>query len=51
MLKSERYVVSTNQMEKIALSNNDDKRLIDFNGITTHAYGSNLLERSVKMNY
>ena len=40
--KSERHVVSTIQMEKIALSNKDDKRLIDFNGVATHAYGSNV---------
>ena len=40
--KSERHVVSTTQTEKIALSNKDDKRFIDFNGITTHAYGSNV---------
>ena len=38
--KSERHVVSTIQMKKIALSNNNDKRLIDFNRITTHAYGT-----------
>ena len=41
--KSERHVVSTIQMKKIALSNNDDKKLIDFNRITTDAY--------VKRNY
>ena len=39
--KSERHVVSTIQMKKIALSNNDDKRLLDHDEITTHAYGSN----------
>ena len=37
--KSERHLVSTIQTKKIALSNNDDKRLIDFERITTHAYG------------
>ena len=37
VFKSERHVASTIQMKKIALSNNDDKRLIDFNRITTHA--------------
>ena len=42
MFKSERHVVSTIQMSRIALSNNDDKRFIDFNGITTDAYGSNV---------
>ena len=40
--KSERHVLSTIQMKKIALSNNDDKRLIDFNRITTHDYGTNV---------
>ena len=29
-------------MKKIALSNNDDKRLLDHDEITTHAYGSNV---------
>ena len=42
MFKAERHVVSTIQMKKIALSNNDDKRLIDFNRITTRAYGTNV---------
>ena len=42
VVKSERHVVSTIQMKKFAVSNNDDKRLIDFNGITTHAYGTNV---------
>ena len=42
LFKSERHVVSTIQMKKIALSNTDDKRLMDFNRITTHAYGTNV---------
>ena len=42
VLKSERHVVSTIRMRKIELSNNDDKRLIDFNRITTHAYGTSV---------
>ena len=42
VFKSERHVVSTIQTKKIALSNNDDKRLIHFNRITTHAYGTNV---------
>ena len=42
VFKSERHVVSTIQMKKTALSNNDDKRIIDFNRITTHAYGTNV---------
>ena len=40
VFKSKRNLVSTIQMKKIAPSNNDDKRLIDFDGITTHAYGA-----------
>ena len=39
--KSERHLVSTIQVKKIALSNND-KRLIDFDRITTHVYGTNI---------
>ena len=35
VFKSERHVVSTIQKKKIALSNNDDKRLIDFNELLT----------------
>ena len=42
VFKPERHVVSTIQMKKIALSHNDDKRLIDFNRIKTHAYGTNV---------
>ena len=42
VFKSERHVVSTIQMKKIALSNKDDKRLIDFNRIATHMYGTNI---------
>ena len=42
VFKPERQVVSTIQMKKIALSNNDDKRLSDFNRIATHAYGTNV---------
>ena len=40
--KSERHLVSTIQLKKIALSNNDDKRLSHFDRITTHAYGTNI---------
>ena len=29
-------------MKKIAFSNNDDKRLLDYDGVITHAYGSNV---------
>ena len=42
VFKSERHLVITIQIKKIALSNNDDKRLIDFNRLTTHAYGTNV---------
>ena len=42
VFKSKRHLVSTIETKKIALSNNDDKRLIDFDGITTHAYGANV---------
>ena len=40
--KSEIHLVSTIPIKKIALSNNDDKRLIDFDRIATHAYGTNV---------
>ena len=40
--KSEIHLVSTISIKKIALSNNDDKRLIDFDRIATHAYGTNV---------
>ena len=40
--KSERHLGSTFQIKKIALSNNDDKRLIDFDRIKTYAYGTNV---------
>ena len=42
VFKSERHLVITIQIKKIALSNNDDKRLIDFNRLTTHAYETNV---------
>ena len=37
--KSERHDVYTENINKIALSNNDDKRLITFDKITTYPYG------------
>ena len=50
VFKSERHVLSTIRMKKKnAHSNNDDKRLIDFNRITTHA--EQMLEKFLKMNY
>ena len=40
--KSERHLVSTIQIKKIAISNNDDKILIDFDRITAHTDGTNV---------
>ena len=37
--KSERHDVYTKNVNKIALSNNDDKRLLTFDKITTYPYG------------
>ena len=37
--KSERHDVYTENVNKIALSNNDDKRLLTFDKITTYPYG------------
>ena len=42
VFKSEIHVVSTVQMKKSALSNTDDKRFLDYDGVTTHTYGSNV---------
>ena len=38
--------VYTEQINKIALSSNDDKRLQTFNKITTYPYGTNALKYS-----
>ena len=38
--KSEKHNVYTEEINKIALSNNDDKRLQTFDGITTYPYGT-----------
>ena len=38
--KSERHNVYTEEVNKIALSRNDDKRLQTFNKITTYPYGT-----------
>ena len=40
---SNRHTVYTENVNKIALSNNDDKRLQTFDGITTHPYGTNAI--------
>ena len=37
--KSERHDVYTENVNKIALSNNDNKRLLAFDKITTYPYG------------
>ena len=37
--KSERHNVYAEEVNKIALSSNDDKRLQPFDGITTYLYG------------
>ena len=38
---SDHHDVCTEEINKIALSNNDDKTLQDFDGITTYPYGTN----------
>ena len=38
--KSEAHDVYTEQVNKIELSSNDDKRLLDYDGITTYLYGT-----------
>ena len=42
--KSYNHDVYTEEVNKIALSNNDDKRLQSFDGITTYLYGINALK-------
>ena len=39
--KSDHHIVYTEEVNKIALSSNDDKRLQSFNKVTTHPYGTN----------
>ena len=39
--KSFNHDMYTEEVNKIALSNNDDKRLQTFDGITTYPYGTN----------
>ena len=39
--KSDHHDVYTEQINKIALSSNDDKRLQTFDKITTYPYGAN----------
>ena len=38
--KSDRHDVFTEEINKVALSFNDDKRLIAYDGITTYSYGT-----------
>ena len=40
MLKSERYNVFTKEINKIALSSNDDKRIQTIDLLETYAYGT-----------
>ena len=42
IFKSERHDVYTENVNKVALSNNDDKRLSPFDKITTYPYGTNV---------
>ena len=42
--KSDCHNVYTKQMNKVALSSNDDKRLQTFEKITTYPYGTNMFE-------
>ena len=39
--KSDLYTIYTEDVNKIAISSNDDKRLQRFNKITTYPYGTN----------
>ena len=41
--KSYLHEVYTEEVNKIALSSNDDKRLQTFDGVTTYPYGNNAL--------
>ena len=41
IFKSDHHNVYTEQINKIALSSNDDKRLQSFDKITTYPYGTN----------
>ena len=46
--KSDRHNVYTEQINKIALISNDDKRLQTFDKITTYAYG---MEQNAKVSF
>ena len=42
--KSDHHDVYTEEVNKIALSSNDDKRLQSFDGVATYPYGANALK-------
>ena len=42
--KSDHHKVYTKEVNKIALSSNDDKRLQTFNRVTTYPYGTNVFK-------
>ena len=42
--KSDHHSVYAIHVNKIAISSNDDKRIQDFDGITTHAYGTSVFK-------
>ena len=44
--KSDLYIVYTEEVNKIVISNNDDKRLQTFDGVTTYSYGTNAFKVS-----
>ena len=44
--KSYNHDVYTEEVNKIAVSNNDDKRIQTFDGITTYPYGTNVFKIS-----
>ena len=41
IFKSDLHIVYTEEVNKIVISNNDDKRLQTFDGVTTYSYGTN----------
>ena len=43
-VKSDHHNVYTEEVNKIALSSNDDKRLQTFDKVTTYQYGANAFE-------
>ena len=49
--KSDYHNVCTEQINKIALSSNDDKRLQTFDKITTYPHGTNACESKMLSKY